>query len=82
LLVPELPGLGELERREPTKCAVCSLVIHFVSPGLEEHLRFEKTVELLIAEEFVTWTNGLLTKHRDALALQASQHLEHDKPYS
>ena len=26
LLVPELPGLGELNRREPTKCAVGSIV--------------------------------------------------------
>jgi len=57
LLVPELPGLGELDRREPTKCAVGSLVIVFVSPVLEEHLRFEKTVELLTVEELVTQTS-------------------------
>jgi hypothetical protein len=57
LLVPELPGLGELDRREPTKCAVGSLVIVFVSPVLEEHLRFEETVELLTVQEFITQTS-------------------------
>ena len=50
LLVPELPGPGELDRREPTKCAVGSLVIVFVSPVLE------KAVELLAVEELVSKT--------------------------
>jgi hypothetical protein len=44
LLVPELPGLGELDRREPTKCAVGSLLIVFVTPVLEVNLRLEEAV--------------------------------------
>lgn len=54
MLDPELPGLGELDRREPTKCAVGSLVIVLVPPVLEEDLRLEETVELLTVQELVT----------------------------
>jgi hypothetical protein len=57
LLVPELPGLGELDWRLPAKCAVGSLVIVFVSPVAEEHLRLEETVELLAVQELVAQTS-------------------------
>ena len=55
-MVPELPGPGDLDQCEPTKCAQGSLVIAFVSPVLEEHLRLEEAVELLTVGEPVAKT--------------------------
>jgi hypothetical protein len=53
LLVPDLPGLGELGWRLSTKRAVGSFKIVFVTPVPEEHLRFEERVELLAVQELV-----------------------------
>jgi hypothetical protein len=50
-LVPELPVLRELGQLLPTKCAVGPLVIGFVSPVTEEHLRLDETDDLLTVQE-------------------------------